>query len=53
MGAGEPMRVGELVAIDGFDVVKAWARAGADASESGSVSEFDSEGRFCRFLLEE
>lgn len=25
MGAGEPMSVGELVAIDGFDVVIAWA----------------------------
>ena len=24
-GTGEPMSVGELVAIDGFDVVMAWA----------------------------
>lgn len=41
MGAGEPMRVGELVAIDGFDVVVAWA------------GESVSDGRCCRLFLEE
>ena len=40
-GAGEPMSVGELVAIDGFDVVVTWTRESA----------FDALS--CRLLLEE
>lgn len=42
MGAGEPMRVGELVAIDGCDVFKA---GGAGESVSGV--------RCCRLLLKD
>ena len=39
MGAGEPMRVGELVAIDGLDGIMAWAVG------------FGSGAWFCRLLL--
>ena len=37
--AGEPISVGELVAVDGFDVVVVW------------VIEFGSEAWSCRLLL--
>ena len=40
-GAGEPMSVGVLVAIDGFDVVMVWA------------GESVSDARACRLRFEE